>query len=335
MTTKYVRLQNGKKMEIYDCVITNSCILKFINTDVETVKTFLGTDLIDAIDIIDSDDKLISNHTLNMKRKTILFENTTITEYEERIVKEAYDEVVRVPIETTTPDTIEGATDGTTEETVEGETTNTEPKYEEKTIHHDAVKEKIAKEVPVELITAILEKPSFEEELDVVKSTVGIVNTNNMTLDEFKTYYKGVIGKACTAAIEGGSDVETSFGTQHFSYTIEDQSNIKDLIITGIISDYSLPLPYHADGHLCDTYQPEDILKIYMALSSNKTYHTTYCNILNAMIAEAKDMDSVKAITYGMEITDTKYTDVISKINNSKDALLKLVEEKVKAMASK
>ena len=72
-----------------------------------------------------------------------------------------------------------------------------------------------------------------------------------------------------------------------------------------------------------------------MALSSNKTYHTTYCNILNAMIAEAKDMDSVKAITYGMEITDGKYTDVISKINGSKDALLKVVEEKVKAMASK
>ena len=254
MTTKYVRLQNGKKMEIYDYAITNSCILKFINTDVDTVKGFLGTDMIDAIDIVDEKDVLIANQTLNMKRKTILFENTTITEYEERIVKEAYDEVVRVPIEET-------VTDSTTEETTaESESTTTsEPKYEEKTIHHDAVKEKIAKEVPVELITAILEKPSFEEELDVVKSTVGIVNTNNMTLDEFKTYYKGVIGKACTAAIEGGSDVETSFGTQHFSYTIEDQSNIKDLIITGIISDYSLPLPYHADGHLCDTYQPEDI----------------------------------------------------------------------------
>lgn len=330
MTTKYVRLQNGKKMEIYDCVITNSCILKFINTDIETVKTFLGIDLIDAIDIIDSDDKLISNHVLNMKRKTILFENTTIKEYEERIVKEAYDEVIKVPVETTSD-----GTDETTEGTVEGETTNTEPKYEEKTIHHDAVVETVAKDVPVELITAILEKPSFEEELDVVKSTVGIVNTNNMTLDEFKTYYKGIIGKACTAAIEGGVDVETSFGKQHFSYTIEDQSNIKDLIITGIISDFSLPLPYHADGHLCDTYQPEDILKIYMALSSNKTYHTTYCNILNAMITEVKDMDSVKAITYGMEITDEKYTDVISKINESKDALLKVVEGKVKAMASK
>lgn len=327
MTTKYVRLQNGKKMEIYDYAITNACILKFINTDVETVKAFLGMDLIDAIDIIDSDDKLISNHALNMKRKTILFENTTIKKYEERIVKEAYDEVIKIPVETTT--------DETTEETVEGETANTEPKYEEKTIHHDAVVETVAKDVPVELITAILEKPSFEEELDVVKSTVGIVNTNNMTLDEFKDYYKGVIGMACTAAIESGVDVETVFGKQHFSYTIEDQSNIKDLIITGIISDFSLPLPYHADGNLCDTYQPADILRIYMALSSNKTYHTTYCNILNAMITDAKDMVTVKGITYGMEITDGKYTDVISKINGSKDALLKVVEKKVNELATK
>lgn len=309
-TTKYVRLQNGKKMEIYDYAITNACILKFINTDIDTVKGFLGTDMIDAIDIVDKNDVLIANHVLNMKRKTILFENTTITEYEDRVVKDAYDETVK----TTDFDTGE---------------------EKEEVIHHEAVVEQVAKKVSVELITAILEKPSFEEELDVVKSTVGIVNTNNMTLDEFKTYYKGVIGKACTAAIEGGVDVETSFGKQHFSYTIEDQSNIKDLIITGIISDYALPLPYHADGHLCDTYQPEDILKIYMALSSNKTYHTTYCNILNAMIAEAKDMDSVKAITYGMEVTDGKYTDVISKINGSKDALLKVVEKKVNELATK
>lgn len=310
MTTKYVRLQNGKKMEIYDYAITNACILKFLNTDIDTVKGFLGTDMIDAIDIVDKNDVLIANHVLNMKRKTILFENTTITEYEDRVVKDAYDETVKT-------------TDSETGE------------EKEDVIHHDAVVEQVTKKVPVELITAILEKPSFEEELDVVKSTVGIVNTNNMTLNEFKTYYKGVIGKACTDAIEGGSDVETSFGTQHFSYTIEDQSNIKDLVLTGMISDFTLPLPYHADGNLCDTYQPEDILKIYMALSSNKTYHTTYCNILNAMITEAKDMDSVKAITYGMEITDEKYTDVVSKINESKDALLKVVEGKVKELATK
>lgn len=310
MAVKYVRLQDGRKMKIYDMDITNACILKFVDVTVDDVKGFLGSEVIDSIDIIDENDKLISNHKLNMKRKTIMCENRTITEYEDRVVREAYDEVVKVKI----PDSDEEM---------------------EQTIHHDAIVEKIAKERNVELVIAVLEKPSFEEELDAVKDTIGMVNTNNMTLDEYKVYYKGVIGKACTAAIEGGVDVETSFGTQHFSYTIEDQSNIKDLVLTGMISDFTLPLPYHADGNLCDTYQPEDILKIYMALSSNKTYHTTYCNILNAMITEAKDMDSVKAITYGMEITDEKYTDVVSKINESKDALLKLVEGKVKELATK
>lgn len=185
------------------------------------------------------------------------------------------------------------------------------------------------------LVTVILEKPSTSEELDNIKSVVGIVNTNNMTLDEFKSYYKEQIGKECTAAIENGMDVETTLGKKHFSYTIEDQSNVKDLIITAIFTDFTLPLPYHADGELCTLYQPNDIQKIYMLLCSNKTYHTTYCNVLNAMINEAKDLVSVKAITYGMEITDEKYLEVMSKINESKDALLTYVEKKFTLNKSK
>lgn len=303
MATKYVRLQNGKKMKLYDIDITNACLLSFTDTDIDTIKDFLGTEIIDSIDIVDEEDKIISNHKLNMKRKTILCETKTVTKYEDRIVQEAYDEVVKVPSE-----------DGS-EET-------------ETTIHHDAITDKISKQEQIEVITAILEKPSFEEELDAVKSTVGIINTNNMTLDEFKSYYKGVIGKACTNAIENGVDVETVLGKKHFSYTIEDQSNVKDLIITAIFTDFTMPLPYHADGELCTPYEPSDIQKIYMSLCSNKTYHTTYCNVLNAMITEAKDMASVKTITYGMEITDKKYTEVMSKINESKDALLAYVEKK-------
>ena len=36
----------------------------------------------------------------------------------------------------------------------------------------------------------------------------------------------------------------------------------------------------------------------------------------------------LKAITYGMEITDEKYLEVMTKINESKDALLAYVEKK-------
>lgn len=287
---RYLRLPNGKKIKYYNFAITNALIVKFIDADVKELKLFFGADIIDYIDIVDENDNILENHNLYMKRTSILTESSSIIEYEDRVVKEAW----------------------TDEEGVE----------------HPAEIEKISKEVPCDITTVILEKPSVSEELDNVKSIVGIVNPNNMTLDEFKDYYKTQIGKECTAAIENGVDVQTTLGKKHFSYTIEDQSNVKDLIIAAIFTDFTLPLPYHADGEPCTLYQPNDIRNIYMLLCSNKTYHTTYCNVLNAMINEAKDLVSVKAITYGMEITDEKYLKVMSKINESKDALLAYVEKK-------
>ena len=287
---RYLRLPNGKKIKYYNFAITNALIVKFIDADIKELKSFFGTDIIDYIDIVDETDNILENHNLYMKRTSILTESSFVIEYEDRVVKEAW--------------------------------------TDEDGIEHQAETEKISKEVPCDITTVILEKPSVSEELDNVKSIVGIVNPNNMTLDEFKDYYKTQIGKQCTAAIENGVDVQTTLGKKHFSYTIEDQSNVKDLIIAAIFTDFTLPLPYHADGEPCTLYQPNDIRNIYMLLCSNKTYHTTYCNVLNAMINEAKDLVSVKAITYGMEITDEKYLKVMSKINESKDALLAYVEKK-------
>lgn len=299
---KYLKLPIGKK-ELYSCAITNACILRFLNTDVETIKNFIGAEIIDYINIVDENDKVLESHDIYMKRKTVMSESTTITEYEDRIVKDAYTEDIEVIDPVTQEKTIQ-------------------------TINHEAVVEKIEKKIPVEMTVAILEKPSIQEEVDNIKTTVGIKNPNNMTLDEFKTYYKEEIGKQCTKAIEDGVDVDTvDYGNKHFSYTIEDQSNIKDLIITAILTNFSLPLPYHADGELCNTYSAKDILKIYMSLSSNKTYHTTYCNVLNEMVMNAKDIMTIKGITYGMEITDAKYKEVMKKVNDSKDALLSLVEK--------
>jgi len=51
------------------------------------------------------------------------------------------------------------------------------------------------------------------------------------------------------------------------------------------------------------------------------------------MIKEAKDIDSIKKITYGMEITDEKYANVIKTITDSKDALLAAVEKKLESLA--
>lgn len=316
---KYLRLPNGNKIKVFNFTLTNAFIAKFMDANIQELKDFFGTEIIDYIDIVDKSDTILENYNIYMKRKSISTEPTTVMEYEDRIVKEAWSETKEI----------------TDEETGE---------VKEITINHPAMTEKIAKEVPCDITTVILEKPSMSEEIDNVKNAIGMVNTNNMTLDEFKNYHKTQIGKLCTAAIENGSDVETSKGIQHFSYTIEDQSNIKDLVIIWLLvevlktklgSDIDITFPYHADGNLCDVYESNDILKIYMALSSNKTYHTTYCNLLNAIINKCADMNSVKSITYGMEITDEEYLSVIDKVNNSKDTLLDLVSQVISLTSPK
>ena len=45
-------------------------------------------------------------------------------------------------------------------------------------------------------------------------------------------------------------------------------------------------------------------------------------------------MNSVKSITYGMNITDKKYLEVINKVNESKDVLLQLVTQVIELNSS-
>lgn len=302
---KYIRLPNGNKRKVYEYYLSNGFIAKFIDEEVSDILNFFGKEIINYIDIVDEQENVLENFDIYMKYRQMNIANEEIIEYEKRLVKDAYDE-----------------------EVIDEESNN------RNIIHHPAVYERVEKKKTVLMMTIILEKPSPADEIDNIKSVVGIKNMANMNVDEFREYHKEEIGKQCTAAIENGVDVETSKGKQHFSYTIEDQSNIKDLVITALISEFTLPLPYHADGILCDVYTPQDIIKIYMALSSNKTYHTTYCNILNAMLEDANDMETIKGIIYGMEITNEKYVGVMDKIDCSKNTLIKLVESKMKGIGT-
>lgn len=311
MTKQFIRLPNGGTKEIYSYLFgDDESTIQFVDQEYNDIKSFFGSEILDYIDLIDEENKLLSTVNIYQKVAAITCTTDVITEYEKRLAQEEYDQTVTEYDEET--DTII-----------------------EKTVHIPAQYQDVPKYRTTELIIVKLAKPSIREEVENIKSVVGIVNTNSMTLEEFRDYYKEQIGKQCTAAIESGLAIETSLGNQHFSYTIEDQSNVKDLVMTAELTDFTLPLPYHANGELCTLYPATDILKIYMSLSANKTYHTTYCNVLNAMLKDAKDIDSIKKITYGMEIVDEKYTDVIKTIIESKDALLAAVEKKLQTLTTK
>lgn len=307
MNTKYVRLPNGTKMKCYDCIVNSTtCEIKFIDESIADIKDFLGTEIIDYIDILDENEKLFKSYDIYAKRQECIFEDTTIQEEETRIVKEAYDEAILEIVDEETGEILQ----------------------EEQTIHHPEETETVYKDVPVEMITVVMDKPSIKEEIVNLKQAVGIVNPNNMTLDEFKDYYKSLIGNECTNAIYAGCDVNTSLGLKHFSYTAEDQRNIQDLFMTLLAAQENISLPYHADGEYCAVYEGIDIITIFATLSSNKIYHTTYCNILNRMIENQASINGIKEITYGMEITNETDKELLDNIiAQGQDVIDKLLQK--------
>ena len=307
MNTKYLRLPNGNTIDYYNETITDTCfIVEFIQKDFKTIKDFFGTDIIDYVDILDENKNLIKTYDIYAIRQECIFESTTIQEVETKIIKEAYTEIIPAVID---------------------ESTNTVIELE-KTIEHEAETEEIVVEIPVDLIKVRFRKPRIEDEVNNIKKVVGIVNTSNMTLEEYKDYYKSLIGEECTKAIYNGCDVDTSLGTKHFSYTLEDQNNIQDLFVTVIAADSNISLPYHADGEYCTIYEGIDIAKMFATLSSNKIYHTTYCNILNRTIENQTSIDDIKNITYGMEITDENDKELLSNITSQGQSTINTLLEK-------
>lgn len=157
--------------------------------------------------------------------------------------------------------------------------------------YHDAIRVNFKK---VELEEKIKKLNIKVDELS------GTVNESAMTIDEYKLYKKSQIGDVCRATIYSGTDVETSHGTKHFSYTDDDQANMK--VLFDAASKTKVGAPYHADGESCITYTWEDIVNIYVNLQTNLLTQTTYCNALNRLIDRQPSKTEVSKITYGQDL---------------------------------
>ena len=132
------------------------------------------------------------------------------------------------------------------------------------------------------------ENPVTDEMLDMLRAN---------KLSELRTI--------CNSMIESGVDVQTSNSgdeTEHFSLDSYDQNNITNMFYSVMagIEEY----PYHADGKDCTTYSKEDIVALYVAAQSTITYHTTYNNMLRALVTRTDDVEILSAITYGMDLPE-------------------------------
>ena len=130
----------------------------------------------------------------------------------------------------------------------------------------------------------------------------------------------------CNSMIEQGVDVATSNSgdaTEHFSLDSYSQNNITNMFYSVMagIEEY----PYHADGKECTTYSKEDIVAIYVSAQSAITYHTTYNNMLRALVNRIDDVETLAAVTYGMELPEDLNTSMQSNIAAAQTQIQKIL----------
>ena len=157
----------------------------------------------------------------------------------------------------------------------------------------------------------------------VTSMTAGIIPIPD--LSDIKTAKIIEIKESCESYIYAGTNVTLPNGTtEHFTYTLADQSNISEMF-TAIMAG-ATEYPYHADGEICKIYSKEQIVTIYGTLSLFKTEATTYHNSLKAQINAMTDADAISAIKFKETVLTgeylTNYTEMMTSAQTQLNAIL-------------
>lgn len=99
----------------------------------------------------------------------------------------------------------------------------------------------------------------------------------------------------CQTTITNGIDYDGA----HYRLNTTDQINLMSL---NMLAQTGQPVPYHADGEVCRMFTPEEFIPLVQQGIKWITYHTTYFNLLKNQINHMENIDSIKAVTYGMEL---------------------------------
>ena len=178
-------------------------------------------------------------------------------------------------------------------------------------------------------VSLICTDENYEANLSFAKAEAynGEVSVENIfkTVEEAKPAKIAEIKQVCESYIYAGTDVTYSDGTtEHFTYTLADQSNISEMF-TAVMAG-ATEYPYHADGEICKIYTKEQIVIIYGTLSLFKTDATTYHNSLKAQVNAMTDADAISAVKFKeTELTGeylTNYTEMMTSAQTQLNAIL-------------
>lgn len=125
-----------------------------------------------------------------------------------------------------------------------------------------------------------------------------------------------MLSDICKTKITNGFTVTLKDHNKYsFKLTAEDQFNL--LSIENQLRTGAETFIYHATDLPCRVFVRDDMKKIISAYKKHVLYHTTYFNSAKQYINSLKDIDKIKAFTYGVDITYTISDPVIRKIISS------------------
>lgn len=148
---------------------------------------------------------------------------------------------------------------------------------------------------------------------DEEKAAIALAEFN-----EAKTSKIEEMSDDCQNAIENGVDVNG----KHYSYTLQDQSNI--MTVMTMAKQSGMDVPYHADGESCSLYTYKQICTIQLNESMNVTMQQTYFNQLKLYIQSLSDVSGkeiVDGIYYGIPLTGT-YLEAYNNIIDQSTAIM-------------
>ena len=135
------------------------------------------------------------------------------------------------------------------------------------------------------------------------------------TLKEVYTAKIEELSKTCNATITQGVAIAIDNKIKYFSYSEEDQTNIKELFDVAVQTQ--VPQYYHANGEMCEQYSVANIILLYVGQSLNKLKNITYYNQLKAYTNSLNDIASVSAVYYGQALIGDYLNTYLDAINQA------------------
>ena len=151
----------------------------------------------------------------------------------------------------------------------------------------------------------------FESLKDMKEGT----NADFLAKNNFRAKVRAELSAVCQNTIYEGVDVELSTGTEHFSLTPVDQTNLFGK--QAELAAGAEKCAYHKDAdpsgtNPCVYYSAADMQKILKKSMEFVTFNTTYCNSLFVWLDNLTKASEMAALKYGSNIPAEYQSEVLS-----------------------